>query len=53
MIAGYTFLVTDGELHVFEAGHDGDSEPISWDTARRLMFILQAVIEMARKNRDQ
>ena len=50
-IAGYTFLVQDGELMVFEPGHEGDSEPISWGTCERLMNVLYLAIQTARRAR--
>jgi len=48
-IAGWIFLVQDGELMIYEGNGIGDSEPITWDTARGLMFVLGLVIEEARR----
>lgn len=52
-IAGWSFLVQDGELMIYEPDGVGDSEPITWETAERLMFVLQLVIETTRRNRGK
>lgn len=52
-IAGWTCQVLDGELMIYEPGQEGDSEPITFDTATRLLFLLKLVIMNARANRGQ
>lgn len=52
-IAQHVFLVEDGQLQVFIPGGEGGSEPVTWDTCRGLLVILQLCTIMAGNNRDQ
>lgn len=47
--AGMTALVQDEQLMLFFPGGEGTSEPITWNTCRKLLFLLKLVIETARK----